>query len=96
MPYADVERRRKFQREYKRKWRARQGKINPLLGFKIYVCPRFPRLPVGLGHFFDGGFLITNREDVQRIVEAHPEFARHIFPVAVDLDLVGPLMGEEE
>jgi hypothetical protein len=96
MPYADVERRRKFQREYKRKWRARQGKINPLLDFKVYVCPRFPHLRVGLGHFFDAGFLITDRPEVQAQVERLPEFGVHIFPLKVDLDLTGPLLEDDE
>ena len=59
VPYADPEKRRQFQRQYKRKWRKTQKKINPFRGFKAYVCPRFPGLGVGLAHF-DGGFLITN------------------------------------
>jgi hypothetical protein len=42
MPYADPERRRQFQRLYKRKLRKTQEKINPLRAFRVYVCPRFP------------------------------------------------------
>lgn len=89
MPYKDPVRRRQFQREYKRQWRQRRGKIHPLQGFKIYICPRFPRLTVGLA-YFDAGFLITDNADVQAQVERHPEFGWHIFALA--LDLSGPTM----
>jgi len=92
MPYADPERRRQFHREYKRRWRKAQEKINPIRGFKVYVCPRFPGLNVGLANF-DGGFLITNRPDVQAQVERHPEYGRCIFSVA--LDLSGSLTEDE-
>lgn len=82
MPYADPERRRAFHRAYKRRRRAEQA--HPLAAFKIYICPRFPGLGVS-GARFDNGFLITNRPDVQRQVERHPEFGRFIFPLALDL-----------
>ena len=85
MPYADPEKRRQFQREYKRAWRERQKKINPLRGFKIYVCPRFPYLRVARDCFYNG-FLVTNDPEVQAQVEAHREFGRFIFPLALDLN----------
>jgi hypothetical protein len=92
LPYADVEKRRKFQRRYKKAWRRRQAaKVNPLRAVKIYVCPRFPFLRVGRAQF-DGGFLITDRFEVQVEVEQHPEFGKFIFPIALDLDLVSPLI----
>lgn len=71
MPSKDVERRRQFQREYKRKWRKAQEKINPLRGFKIYVCPRFPHLRVARA-CFDNGFIITNDPGIQFGIERHP------------------------
>lgn len=86
MPYKDPEKRRQFQREYKRKWRKDQKKINPLRAFKAYVCPRFPGVSVGLASFV-GGFLITDRPAVQRQIERNPEFGVHIFPLALDLTL---------
>ena len=96
MPYADPERRRRFQQKYKRAWRRRQAaKINPLWAFKVYVCPRFPFLRVGRAQF-DAGFLITDRFEVQAEVEQHPEFGKFIFPLAIDLDLVSPLMDHDE
>jgi hypothetical protein len=85
MPYTDVERRRRFQREYKRKCRARQAKIQPLLGFKIYLCMRFPGLHIPGATSFFNGFLITDDPEVQAKVEAHDLFAQHIFPLALDL-----------
>jgi len=85
MPYADPEKRRQFQRAYKRKWRKKQEKINPLRGFKIYVCPRFPFLWVGREQF-NSGFLITNNPETQAAVSVHNYFAKHIFPVLVDTD----------
>jgi hypothetical protein len=84
MPYADPERRRQFHREYKRRWRKARAKIHPLLGFKIYICPRFPHLWVGRDQFRDS-FLITDNREVQAQVEAHREFGKAIFPLAMDL-----------
>jgi hypothetical protein len=85
MPYADVEKRRQFQREYKRKWRAKQAKIQPLLGFKVYLCVRFPGLHVPGATSFVNGFLVTDDPTVQAQVEAHDLFEKHIFPLALDL-----------
>ena len=93
MPYADPEKRRDFQRRYKKKWRAKQAKIHPLLGFKIYICPRFPYLRVGREQFRDG-FLITDDRAVQAEVERHQEFGRFVFPLS--LDLSGPIIEDEE
>jgi len=96
MPYADVEKRRRFQRRYKKAWRHRQvAKLNPLRAFKVYVCPRFPFLRVGRAQF-DAGFLITDRFEVQAEVEQHREFGKFIFPLALDLDLITPLMDRDE
>ena len=94
MPYKDPAVRRDFQRQYKRKWRAKQAKIHPLLGFKIYVCPRFPFFWVGRTQFI-GGFLVTDNPEVQAEVEAHHEFARFIFPLALDLTCT-PAVVEDE
>jgi len=93
MPYANVEKRRQFQREYKRKWRKAQTKIHPLQGFKIYICPRFPFFRLGREQF-NGGFLITDSAEVQAQVEAHHEFGKFIFPIA--LDLSGPIIEDLE
>ena len=94
MPYADPERRRKFHREYKRRTRKAQTKNHPLQGFKIYVCVRFPFLWMTLEQF-NGGFLITNNPETQAEVEAHREFAKLIFPLAIDLTCI-PTEDEDE
>jgi hypothetical protein len=84
MPFKDPEKRRQFQREYKRKWRKAQEKIHPLEGFRIFICPRFPGLNIGLSSF-EGGFIISNRNDVIEQVLRHPEYGRFIFGLAQDL-----------
>lgn len=94
MPYADSERRRQFHREYKRKWRKAQGKINPLRAFKIYLCLRLPNLRMP-GASFRDSFLITSDPKVQGRVERHREFGRSIFPLALDLTCI-PKEDEEE
>jgi len=94
MPYKDVERRRQFQREYKARWRKKQEIINPLRAFRVYICPRFPFLWAGKGQF-NGGFLITDDPEIQSQVERHSEFARHIFPLALDLTCT-PAEDEDE
>jgi hypothetical protein len=93
VPYADPEKRRQFQRQYKRKRRKAQEKINPLRGFRVYICPRFPFLWAGKGQF-NCGFLITDNPEIQSQVERYSEFARHIFPLA--LDLSGPIRDDVE
>jgi hypothetical protein len=94
MPYADPEKRRQFQREYKRKWRKTQEKINPLCAFKIYICPRFPFLWMRREQF-NGGFLVTANPETQAEVEAHRDFAKFIFPLALDLTCT-PTEDEDE
>jgi hypothetical protein len=86
VPYADVERRRQFHREYKRRMRQAQGKQSPLREFKIFVCTRFPTLSVG-GTTFYNGFLITDDPTVQDQVRRHQLFGRAIFPLALDLSV---------
>jgi hypothetical protein len=93
MPYADPEKRRDFQRRYTKKWRANPAKIHPFLGFKIYICPRFPFFRLARV-CFDNGFLITNDLAVQAAVERHHEFGRFIFPIS--LDLSDPIIADEE
>jgi len=78
MPYADPAKRRDYNTAYKRARRAAQA--NPLKGFRLYICPRFPNIQVGGGSFV-GGFLITNRKEIQAAVERQHDFLVHIFPV---------------
>jgi hypothetical protein len=62
----------------------RGRKFTPYWGSKLYICPRFPYLRLA-GACFDSGFLITSDVAVQAHVEAHPEFGKFIFPLAMDL-----------
>jgi hypothetical protein len=94
MPYADPEKRRQFQKAYKRRWREKQAKINPLRAFKIYLCVRIPNLRMP-GASFRDSFLITADPKVQGRVERHREFGRSIFPLALDLTCI-PKDDEEE
>lgn len=94
MPYKDPEQRRRYNTLYKQQWRKARAKSQQVV--RIFICPRFPSLRVGLA-FFDGGFLITSRKDVIDQVLRHPEYMRFIFPVAVDLDLTpAPVVDDEE
>ena len=94
MPYKDPTVRREFQRRYKRSWRAKQAKINPLRAFKIYLCVRIPDLRMP-GASFRDSFLITADYETQSRVERHREFGRSIFPLALDLTCI-PKEDEEE
>ena len=95
MTYADPERRRQFQREYKRKWRKAQEKINPLRAFKIYLCLKLPNLRMP-GASFRDCFLITCDPEIQGRVERHPGFGKFIFSLALSSDLTTPVVDEEE
>jgi hypothetical protein len=94
MPYADPEKRRQFQREYKAKWRKKQEKINQLRAFKVYVCPKFPFLWVARQQFVSG-FLVTDDATVMAAVEAHQGFGKCIFPLLIDYSC-GFMEGEGE
>jgi hypothetical protein len=85
MPYANVERRRQFQREYKRKMRIALGKNSPLKEFRIYLCQRYPNMHIPGGGCFYQGFLITDDPAVQSRVQRHELFGTAIFPLALDL-----------
>jgi hypothetical protein len=84
MPYKDPEKRRACSRDSKRRSRARLA--HPLRNFRAYVCMRFPQLNIGITNF-NGGFLITDRRDVQDQIGRHPEFGRFIFPLCIDMTL---------
>ncbi len=84
MPYADPERRRRYNTAYKERWRKERAKNIP--GVRIFICPRFPSLRIGLADF-DGGFLVTSRKDVIDQILRHPEYMVRIFPIALDPDL---------
>jgi hypothetical protein len=97
MPYKDPEKRRACSRESKRRSRAQEAKVAPLRTVKVYVCPKFPFLQVAPipGAFFRDGFLITDQVEIQFRTESHVEFGRNIFPLALELTLTAPSMGDD-
>ena len=80
MPYKDPEKRRRFHKEYKRRWRRAQEIIDPLRGVRIYLCVRFPTLHIPGATSSFNSFLITGDPQIQAQVEEHPEYAVTIFP----------------
>jgi hypothetical protein len=62
LPYKDLEQRRRYDREYKRRLRARTGltKLGRTRGRKAYLCPRFPGLRIQGLAFRDGWFITAN------------------------------------
>jgi hypothetical protein len=85
VPYADVERRRRFHREYKRRLRQAKGKLSPLLSFMVFISMRYPNLSLGGGAYFRDGFMVTDDLESQKAVRSHPEFLKTIFPLAIDI-----------
>jgi hypothetical protein len=94
VPYKDPERRRQFQKEYKRKWRKAQEKINPLRAFTVYICPRFPFLWMTKEQFVNG-LLVTSSRATQIEIEAHRDFGKFIFPLLIDITCT-PTEDEDE
>lgn len=95
-PYKDPIARRECQRKSKRRSRAKQARIRPLLGVKVYLCLQYFYIRIiGSSRYFEP-FLITSDADLQAQIEAHPSFGVHIFPLGLDLDLVGPIMDDDE
>ncbi len=80
MPFKDLDKRRTYQREYKRWQRARERLSNlcqtPVR--KAYLCPRVPylRLP---GIAFQNGFFVTDRPEEQKRIEEDTSYGTHIF-----------------
>jgi hypothetical protein len=86
LPYKDPERRREYDRRYKREKRrvASRSGSKPT-EVRAYICHRHPhfRLPGGVS--FHEGLLVTADPAVQEAVEQSPEFGQVIFQVALIL-----------
>ena len=80
MPYKDLEERRRYDREYKRRLRAQQGltSLGQTPVRKAYICLKVPplRLP---GMVFQDGWLISDNPEEQAIIEQHQSYGREIF-----------------
>jgi hypothetical protein len=78
--YKDLEKRRLYQRKYKRRLRAQQGLTNRVQtqGRKAYICLRVPHLRLSGIPFQDGWFVTDNLEE-QAQIEQNPSYGREIF-----------------
>lgn len=81
VPYKDLEQRRRYDRDYKRRLRAQQGLTSrgqtPVR--KAYICLQFPQLRLLPGIVFLNGWLVTDQPEVQASIEQDPEYGKHIF-----------------
>jgi hypothetical protein len=68
MPYKDVEQRRTYMREYKRRQK-RLRAAQPHL--KVYLCVRHPHLRIGGSILFQDGFYVTASREEQEVIEAY-------------------------
>lgn len=81
MPYKDEEKRRRFDRDYKRKIRQKKALSIPSCQAhirKAYLCIQVPhfRLP---GIIFKGGLFVTDDPTIQAVIEADSAYGVHIF-----------------
>jgi hypothetical protein len=79
LPYKDPEQRRRYDREYKRRLRARLDLIKPgpTWGRKAYLCLRFPHLRLE-GLVFRDGWFITADPEEQAIIEQNQAYGQQI------------------
>ncbi len=80
MPYKDAEKRRIYQRDYKRRQRAQAGLTNPgRPGMRrAYVCYKLPSLRFP-GIIFKSGLFVTDRPEEQARIEEDPMYGSEIF-----------------
>ncbi len=84
MPFRDQNRRREYDRVYKRQRRRAASMFAPRPAeVRAYLCHRHPhyRLPGGIS--FHEGILVTNDPAVQDVIEEAAEFGQVIFRVAL-------------
>jgi hypothetical protein len=84
MPFRDQNRRREYDRVYKRQRRRAASRSAPKTSeTRAYLCHRHPhyRLPGGIS--FHEGILVTNDPAVQDVIEEAAEFGQVIFRVAL-------------
>jgi hypothetical protein len=85
MPYKDLEKRRSYDREYKRRLRSQKALTNdsqpPIR--KAYICFKLPHLRLPGIPFVDGWFITDNPEEQTRIEES-PWYGSAIFSWQVE------------
>jgi hypothetical protein len=88
LPYRDLEKRREYQRNYKRKRRGWTNPDNLWAGYRAYLCAELPSLQLCGDRIkvqFNRCFLVTDRPEEQALVEGHRWFGNRIFPLALAL-----------
>jgi len=84
MPYKDPDRRREYDRRYKREKRRVASRSTPRpTEVRAYICQRYPNLRLSGGVSFHEGLLVNADPRVQDAVEHSPEFGQVIFRVAL-------------
>jgi hypothetical protein len=80
LPYKDLEKRRSYDREYKRRLRGQKGLTNAgqTTVRKAYICLKVPHLRLPGIPFRDGWFITDNPEEQARI-EQSPFYGSAIF-----------------
>jgi hypothetical protein len=80
LPYKDLEKRRRYDREYKRLLRAQQGltHLGQTRVRKAYICLRVPHLRLP-GITFQDGWFVTDQPEEQAKIEQNPSYGREIF-----------------
>lgn len=86
MPYKDPDRRKTYDRLYKRARRQAECRSNVRpTEVRAYICHRHPNLRLPGGISFHEGILVTADPVVQDFVEQSPEYGQVIFRVALVL-----------
>jgi hypothetical protein len=93
MPFKDVEKKRAYQRDYKRRQRERRAAQAQRVT-KVYLCVRHPQLRIGGVAQFQDGFYVTGCLEKQRIIEEYKGFGTFIVAWAAEPSL-GPGPGGE-
>ena len=77
MPCKDLEQKRWYDREYKRRLRVQQGLTHPgqIRVRKAYICLQIPHLRLP-GMVFRDGWLISDNPEEHAIIEQHPSYGR--------------------
>jgi hypothetical protein len=85
LPYKDLEKRRRYDREYKRRLRGQKGLTNSgqTRVRKAYICLKVPHLRLP-GIAFRDGWFITDNPDEQKNIEQGPFYGRDIFSWRLD------------
>jgi len=85
MPYKDPEKRRTYQREYKRRLRANEGLTSTCQTqtVRAYICFKAPQLRLP-GIAFKFGLFVTDQLEEQAMIENDELYGKEIFRLILD------------